>query len=97
MIAVKTENTKRTDKTQEFDDYEKQEADAREKKAIVDFEKPIINQHYTGLSKTVRTAVATLIICITLYKTSWFTLENELLSYSLDFLDFKLLTFNFFR
>ena len=50
LIVEQTENTKRTDQTPKFDDYGKQEADAREKQDIADFEKPIINQHYTGLS-----------------------------------------------
>ena len=48
LITGQTENTKRTDQTQDFDDYGKQEA----KKQDIDyFEKPIINQHYTGLSR----------------------------------------------
>ena len=51
LITGQTENTKRTDQTQDFDDYGKQELDAREKQDIDDFEKPIINQHYTGLSR----------------------------------------------
>ena len=51
LIVGQTENTKRKDQSQEFDDYGKREADAREKKDIDDFEKPIINQHYTGLSR----------------------------------------------
>ena len=51
LIVEQTENTKRTDQFQKFDYYGKQEADAREKQDIADFEKSIINQHYTGLGK----------------------------------------------
>ena len=51
LIVGQTENTKRTDQSKKFDDYEKQEVDAREKQDIADFEKPVINQHYTGLSR----------------------------------------------
>ena len=51
LIVEQTENTKRTDQSQKFDDYGKQEVDAHEKQDIDDFEKPVINQHYTGLSR----------------------------------------------
>ena len=51
LIAEQTENTKRTDQRQEFEYYGKLEAEAHEKQDIADFEKPIINQHYTGLSR----------------------------------------------
>ena len=51
LIVEQTENPKTTDQKKEFDDYGKQEADAREKQDIDDFEKPIINQHYTGLNR----------------------------------------------
>ena len=52
LIVGQTENTKRTDQSQKFDDYGKQDVDACEKQDIADFEKPVINQHYTGLSQT---------------------------------------------
>ena len=51
LIVEQTENTKRTDQSQKFDDYGKQEADAHKTQDFKDFEKLIINQHYTGLSR----------------------------------------------
>ena len=65
-FAAQTENTKRTDQSQKFDDYGKQEFDAREKQDIADLEKPVINQHYTGLSRAMHSYFEFLLCFITL-------------------------------
>ena len=65
-FAAQTENPKTNDKRQELDDYGKQEADAREKQDIDFFEKPIINQHYTGLSRAMPSYFEFLFCFITL-------------------------------